>query len=693
MDTSTTTAPTICPTCGSTVPPGTDLTVALAPHGPGASVSPAPSVGGRPLPPAPPLADRPVRSMRPRPAISGQGLLLGLGGLLLLSGAAVFVYVVWLLVGVAGQAALMVLVTCLAAVAADRLGRRGLRTAAETFATIACGLVLLDLAAAHHLDLFGFGDIPVWTYAAGAGALASALALAIDRVTVPSRAVYGPYAGALAAITPWCIVAAIAPHGSGLVLADGLAAAVDLALGGLVLGGIAAARSRRSTAVPLLGAGLVGAVTFGLADVALGYDLTVSRQVRAEAALLGLAVPAALALLAGPTGRRLRLPFDLRTVLRFATTGSFALAAGMVCFDAPWGVLAAIAALLAVLVIAPGAHRGGSWVTAVTVTAAVAQGILAAWMVGESPTYWPQAGAFMLALPALLWTVSALLRAARDRLVLWVGVAEGAAALAVGRLLLDRSEGTIVLTAIALASVNVVLLNIAARRDRTDRDALGVPRSLGLEAFGFLAGGGWIMVALGAAIAAGRAPWIEAVFWFAGAVLVVHSAAPRRLLLAHAGSLSFSAGVWVLLGNNGVHVVEAYTVPLAALLAVVGLVQARQHPGLPTFATAGPALGVLLAPSLAVAVAEGDAKRLAAVTIAGIALVVAGLQQRWQAPVSTGVGTLLVVALTQGGPLVGHLPSWMTLTVAGALLLTAGVRWESAVVTGRRAAVWYAGLR
>ena len=102
---------------------------------------------------------------------------------------------------------------------------------------------------------------------------------------------------------------------------------------------------------------------------------------------------------------------------------------------------------------------------------------------------------------------------------------------------------------------------------------------------------------------------------------------------------------------------------------------------------------VAVGPSLVAALGTGQAIRLAAVTIVGVVLVVVGLDRHWRAPVTAGVVTLVVVAVTQGGPLVAYVPSWLTLSAVGALLLVIGIRWEAAVGAGRRAGVWYAALR
>jgi hypothetical protein len=153
-----------------------------------------------------------------------------------------------------------------------------------------------------------------------------------------------------------------------------------------------------------------------------------------------------------------------------------------------------------------------------------------------------------------------------------------------------------------------------------------------------------------------------------------------------------SAGTSNLLSAAEVGQVEAYTLPLALLLAGIVAVQWHRDPSRPTLLIAGPALSVALAPSLLVAVRDGDSARLTAVTLAAVAVLLAGLVRRWKAPVTVGGLVLAVAAVTQGGPLIGYVPGWVILGVGAAALLVAGVMWEKAVVAGRRANAWFGAL-
>ncbi|CAA9291939.1 MAG: hypothetical protein AVDCRST_MAG48-590, partial [uncultured Friedmanniella sp.] len=117
--------------------------------------------GPPPAAPAPPA----------RAGWSGQQVLLGTGALLVVTAAVVFLAVAWSVIGVAGQVAVMAALTLATAVAAARLARRGLLATAQTLAAVSVGLAVVDLAAAHALDLAGLGRLDEVRYAAGAAAV------------------------------------------------------------------------------------------------------------------------------------------------------------------------------------------------------------------------------------------------------------------------------------------------------------------------------------------------------------------------------------------------------------------------------------------------------------------------------------------------------------------------------------------
>ncbi|HEX7738035.1 MAG TPA: zinc ribbon domain-containing protein [Marmoricola sp.] len=673
-------------------PVTTSPPTAPAPHGappPSGSMTGSMTTG---MPAAPPLA--PTGQSPRRPGFSGQGILLALGGLLLLSGAAVFVVVVWLLVGVYGQALLMVAFTCAAAALARVLGRRGLVAGAETLAVVACGLLLLDVRGAHHLDFAGLGGVPVWWYSAAAAVVCCACATLADRVTRPRRIAYAPFAAVSAIIAPWCVVAALdwTPGLRGVAV-SGIAFLVDLVVLAIVVRAEGAAW-RTSPAFILAGALVVlGLIAFVSSDIGLGFDTTRSRLVHVGAAVLGLLVPAlVLAALALQIPRRLGVTGPSRGRAAAVVASFAAVSIAMVVFDAPLAVLLAAAVVAAVVVVAGAYWSVHATVRAVAVVAAGALGVLAFWVAIDHDRRWDVPGP-VLALPAVIWVVAALVRFVSDREIWWFLTVEVAVALVVARVFAGGPAGTAMIGSAVVLVAHGVVAGVAARRPRTDPVRGRSTLASHVEFVSLIFAAGWAIATVALSFIPDDMIWAAIGFWVVGVVACAHASAPHRLFLAYPGALSVAAGVWVLLGTNDVSNIEAYSLPFAAMLAAIGLVQAGRgkHPS--TLLTAGPALVVAVGPSLVAALGTGQAIRLAAVTIVGVVLVVVGLDRHWRAPVTAGVVTLVVVAVTQGGPLVAYVPSWLTLSAVGALLLVIGIRWEAAVGAGRRAGVWYAALR
>ncbi|MEU9512809.1 SCO7613 C-terminal domain-containing membrane protein [Micromonospora sp. NPDC048169] len=155
---------------------------------------PAPHAAG----PAPHPAVTPPRPVPPTPAVrpggaetstrAVQGLLFVLGGLLLGTAAVVFTAVAWTTFGVAGRALILLAVTALALAAPLVARARGLRGTAETLASVALLLVVLDGYAAWSVDLFGVTALPGSRYAALVAAAGTAVAAGYglaSRLTAP----------------------------------------------------------------------------------------------------------------------------------------------------------------------------------------------------------------------------------------------------------------------------------------------------------------------------------------------------------------------------------------------------------------------------------------------------------------------------------------------------------------------------
>lgn len=677
---------------------------------------------------APAPVDRPA-GRDPHRALSGQQLLLGLGAVLTLSAASFFLFVVWDLIGPAGQLVAVAALIAAAGWSSYAAARRGLTAAAETAAVLVTGLTVLVLTAAYGLGWLGVGALAPGYYFALAALATGALLLAVDRGVPTGHTVrtYRPAAALALAAAPWFAYTELALTAStevapvlGLLLvalADAAGAAVALRLD--------ARRTRLGAPASALWLGAAAALAFGLhllGGWAMGYDGFVDTSSR---------VLIALVLLVGPVAIGAASVLAPRTAFAAARAAApavaLALAApslGILLLELPQQALTVAAVVAALALLAASVHARPlppGWRRAATAFVALALPVLVLLVLALdaegrasllAPTTQDDLGPGVVAstLVAALWAVAATASAARAHrlpvpdaapaaaprgvgisgpaalLVLLVAVAEVAWATAAARVLVDVGSAWGWLAGGLAALVLNALLAAALVRRRSDGGA-----DLLVELVLLLAAGAGALVAVTAADA--RTDGVLAATLIAvGLVVLAYASLPARLPVAYLGAVTVSLGSHVLVDAAGVLAVEATSLPLAALLAGIGLVQVRRGVT-STMVVAGPALAVALGPTLAAALDTGDDLRLAAVTAASVAVLVAGLRRQWRAPVTAGAGVLVVVAVSQGGAFVEQLPTVLVLAVAGAALLSVGVAWERAVQAGREANAWFLSLR
>jgi hypothetical protein len=147
-----------------------------------------------------------------------------------------------------------------------------------------------------------------------------------------------------------------------------------------------------------------------------------------------------------------------------------------------------------------------------------------------------------------------------------------------------------------------------------------------------------------------------------------------------AGAVLLPAAYWTGLGQHGVAVPEAYTLPVGVLLVVGGWWLRRGGRALSSWPAYGPGLAAVLLPSLPQAVADDAVLRPAALGVAAFACLLGGARFRLQAPLLLGAGTLSVVAVFQlSAPVLAAyhaLPRWAVLASAGLALIVLGAGYE-----------------
>ena len=165
-------------------------------------------------------------------------------------------------------------------------------------------------------------------------------------------------------------------------------------------------------------------------------------------------------------------------------------------------------------------------------------------------------------------------------------------------------------------------------------------------------------------------------------------AAVRRRVPTDRVTWATAISILVILGVTGLATsaadpFELSTGPLALALIVSGVVtlhrdaQARSWPHL------GIGVAVLLVPSLLADVGSTDLVRVIALGVLSVAVVVAAVALRWQAPLVVGSVVLIAHALAQSWPwiqgLYSAVPWWIWLGVGGIVLIAVAARYEHRV--------------
>ncbi|MFI5914606.1 SCO7613 C-terminal domain-containing membrane protein [Dactylosporangium sp. NPDC051541] len=202
--------------------------------------------------------------------------------------------------------------------------------------------------------------------------------------------------------------------------------------------------------------------------------------------------------------------------------------------------------------------------------------------------------------------------------------------------------------------------------------------ALTVEAAGYAGAGIAVLLTLGS--------WAHtaAALTAVGAILGLSAArkgrsARQRTILIVAASIAELVAIWLLLITVRVAVVEAYTLPFAALALITGLIEIRNRPELGSWLAYGPALVAGFGPSLAIAVAQPDSPELRRVLLilAGVICVAIGAARQQKAPVAVGAAVTVIATVNELFRI--GLPFWMMLllfTGTGVLLISLGATYE-----------------
>jgi hypothetical protein len=189
---------------------------------------------------------------------------------------------------------------------------------------------------------------------------------------------------------------------------------------------------------------------------------------------------------------------------------------------------------------------------------------------------------------------------------------------------------------------------------------------------------GAIVALLGVPDPLARASAASIVLAAGAAVAAVHAVRPGRRPAAAWAVVEAVGLIWLRLAVAGVGVAEAYTLPVAAAFLGAAVIAHRtgRASRFPSWVVDGPWLVVALAPTVALALADGGLVRSLVGLVAGTIALVVGAATRRRAPVDIGVVVVILLGVRQLAPVVGALPNWATLGACGLVLLVAGATFE-----------------
>ncbi|MEU5724005.1 hypothetical protein ABZ783_19560 [Micromonospora sp. NPDC047738] len=574
-------------------------------------------------------------------------------------------------------------VLAIVGVAVAARGRRG-EGAQPTVAGVALGGALLAGPAAVAVALLGFGAAPWWRLRGASGAVVL-LVVAVLAVRRHWPDLHG-YASTGFAV-------ALASVGVAPLVVPGTERVSLYAAAGVLLAVAAGGAARPAVAPRVVGAGLAGLALLAAAPVVLRVLLELPVRpwsgVPAGGPVPG-AVPAGLALLllgtaaaayarlatAPDRGAASEAPSRISTGGRRLPTlaalpfGAVALPVLLAAIGAPWPVVPALTfgAGLAALLVA--ALAGPRWAL-LPITVPLGLALTVPGLGGLLAT---RAGT-LAGLGALVVAAAVVGAVGREDGIRLAGRLSALAA-ATGFAVTASLAGGLPLRTAAFAVLAVAAAALHAGpllRPATATPGAALAVAAAAHAVALLA----LLLTNGAL----RHAAAVCALW--GAVVAVRvlrrdEPAGRRWVLAGVAGGSELLGGWLLLAAGGVAVLEAYTVPAAALALGAGLVALRTRPGLNSWLALGPGLAAALLPSLVSVLAAPDPQpwRRLALGVVALGVVLGGAARRWQAPVVLGAVTLVPLALHELARGWDLLPRWIYLGLGGLALIALAATYE-----------------
>jgi hypothetical protein len=685
-------------------------------------------------------------------AASVPKILLGLGATCLLVAAVIFLAVAWSWLGVGGRTAVLVGLTVATALAGQWLTRRDLGVAAEALTTVALGLVVLDVFGAENAGWLGTPSDESFLIIVGASLLAVSLGLGL-----PARRLFAPQVAAplglgiavlgaganghdqlVATIAVLCFTGlAVGGRALGAVVLPWTSAAgAGLAMTVLIGSALLEASNHltlRGLWLEGHGIGMLAVAALLLLPWAVVRDHDDLRQLVCAGSASVLTFAAALPV------------FDEGATAITLTAAAGSVVWAVVAGAAPprWYAVPRVPLVGSLLVLVPVPAILAA--TAVANLFNVADPFTADWLVRLDPAPHP-ANPLLLPLAVAVVGLAVALTVPRPPRIRYalVGIAGLTALLTaalyplplvafvavLGPFGLVLASPSAALTLLVLGEITLLAAYVMGRR--TGEAALLAGLLLPAALAGFLWTGGHLLdvpydhcsliTLLVLGLLALAAPRVEVEVVAAVAVLVaaiggvpvatdasvslaVHLTLAGALVtvssllhrdhrpLAWLGGLLLASATWVRLYDVGVQAPEAYTLPTAIVLVLVGLYRLHQDYDADTTTTLLPGLALATVPTLLWALVDPLSPRAMVIGLVFLVLLVGGSALRWTAPVLVGWLGGAALVLREVAPYAEQAPQWMIIGAAGIVLITSGITWEARMRDLRQAAAYLGRLR
>ncbi len=170
--------------------------------------------------------------------------------------------------------------------------------------------------------------------------------------------------------------------------------------------------------------------------------------------------------------------------------------------------------------------------------------------------------------------------------------------------------------------------------------------------------------------------WLSWTLALGGVVALAEALRPERRALGWVATGLLTAWSWDRLWIEDVRVPEAYAAPVVVLTLALGHLRRRRYPETGSWEAYGWGLVAGFAPTAFVLVDDSGVTRPVVMGVAGVVVLLAGVRERLQAPLTVGALALGVDAVVQLAPAVAALPKWATIGAAGLVVIAVGVTYE-----------------